>query len=228
MKRKSRLTLQSIDRVPSPNELYNELMNSKGWDYKSNRKFFLARDRALVALLYLCACRISEAIQLKRSQFKKQETRILIEAMLLSKRKPGKVKYREAWLPLTGERAKFTKLVTDYLELLEKKKPKADKLFPWSLEKVKYPIRGENGFYVNKEGEKIQRYSVRLVGTSRAWRVVKSLLPDKTAHWLRQYGDDYLYDHWDHDLMALSDYTKQDARTLQLYLRKRYQKYEAA
>jgi integrase len=213
----TRLTLQDVDRVPKPLELYKELMLSQGWAYKTNMEYYKARDRALVSILYLTACRISEAIQLKRSQFKQEANRIVIESMLLAKRKPGKVKFREAWLPLTGDRARFTELVTNYLELQQREEPKQERLFPFSLKKVEYQI-----FY---KARLIR--SVRLVGTNRAWNIVKALLPNITAHFLRQYGDDYLYDAWDHDIMAVSDYTKQDARTLQLYLRKRYQKYKS-
>jgi len=227
-----RKTLNDIEKTPSPRELYEQLMAGHGWPYKTNIEFYLCRDRALVSLLYLCACRISEAIGLRLNQFKKEPTRIVIESMLLAKRKAGKVKYREAWLPLQGERAMFTNLILTYIDKLilenqqgtetleetEKRliKSKA-RLFPWSLKKVEYPIE--------YKGKQIR--SVRLVGTNRAWKVVKALLPKATAHWLRQYGDDYLYDAWDHDIMAVSDYTKQDARTLQLYLRKRYQKYRS-
>jgi integrase len=213
----TRKTLNDIDKTPSPQELYEQVMQGKGWPYKTNMEFYLKRDRAFVSLLYLCACRISEAMQLKVSQFKPEKNRIVIESMLLAKRKPGKVKYREAWLPLNGERAPFTQLIFDYLEALKIENPNAQRLFPWSLKRVEYQI-----FYKSK----LLR-SVRFSGTNRAWNVVKALLPEATAHWLRQYGDDYLYDQWDHDIMAVSDYTKQDARTLQLYLRKRYQKYKS-
>jgi len=220
-----RRTLNEIEKVPSPKELYQQLIQSKGWNYKTNMEFYLKRDRAIVSIIYLAASRISEAIPLRLSQFKTEKKRIVIEGMLLAKRKPGKVKYREAWLPLKGSRAVFTDLVIEYLEALKKEDAQADRLFPWSLRKVSYPIK--NSFYTTRKGVKMQRYSIRLVGTNRAWNVIKALLPEATAHWLRQYGDDYLYDAWDHDIMAVSDYTKQDARTLQVYLRKRYQKYKS-
>ncbi len=63
-----RKTLALIDKVPEPQELYTELTTNLGWNYKTNQDFYLARDRTLVSLMYLLACRISEAIQLKRSQ----------------------------------------------------------------------------------------------------------------------------------------------------------------
>lgn len=61
-------------------------------------------------------------------------------------------------------------------------------------------------------------------GTNRAWQIVNHMLgiPD---HWLRAFGEDYLYDRFDGDLLAVADYVRVDARTLQLYLRKRYEKY---
>jgi integrase len=205
-----RRVLNDIDKVPSPTELYQELTTSPGWNYKINTEFYLARDRALVSLMYLLACRISEVIQLKQSQFKQVAKHILIESILLSKRKPGKVKYREGMLPLRGSRSEFTLLILHYIDMLKIETPDQDRLFTFSLEKKQYGN------------------SVRLVGTRRAWEVIKALLPNITDHWLRAFGDDYLYDAWDHDIMAVSDYTKQDARTLQGYLRKRYKKYHAA
>jgi integrase len=204
-----RKTLSTIDKVPSPKELYSELTTAEGWPYKINQEFYLARDRALVSLMYLLACRVSEAIQLKRSQFKQVNNHLAVESIILSKRKPGKIKYREGMLPLKGVRAVFTLLVIHYFDLLKIENPNQDRLFTFSLERKQYGN------------------SVRLVGTRRAWEVMKALLPNITDHWLRAFGDDYLYDIWDHDIMAVSDYTKQDARTLQLYLRKRYKKYHA-
>ena len=64
--------------------------------------------------------------------------------------------------------------------------------------------------------------------TNRAWNTTKKLLPQATCHWLRSWGDTYLYEVWDHDIVAVSDYTKQDVRTLQLYIRKQYEKYPVA
>lgn len=97
--------------------------------------------------------------------------------------------YRDADLPLDGERAELTFLVQKYLETLQDE----DRLYPF--------------------------------GAARAWQIVTAYLPESTNHWLRAYCETYLYDKWDHDLLAVSDYVKVDARTLQLYIRKRHEKY---
>lgn len=59
----------------------------------------------------------------------------------------------------------------------------------------------------------------------RAWQIVTALLPEYTIHWLRAFCEDYLYGEWNNDLLAVADYVKVDARTLQEYIRRRYQKY---
>ena len=158
---------------------------------------YLKRDRALVAIVYLGGLRISEALRLRKNQFVRRKGYVLVRAVKLSKSrvkgKPRRVEYRDARLPLTGERADLTRLVLDYVETM---KSNEAKLF---------------GF-----------------DNARAWQVVTSLLPDFTCHWLRAFCEDYLYDVWDHDLLAVSDYVKVDPRTLELYLRKRHERYPVA
>lgn len=220
---KNRRTLESISYYPTPTELYNELMKAKGWHYKTNKEHYLARDRALVALLYLGAFRISEALRLKKNQFENRGNHIYVKAVQLSKRKPGKIAYRDARLPLRGKREELTHLVLAYLNLLEE--PDA-RLFPWSLNVKRY----KSGTYKTKakEGQKPEtktRWSVQMSGTKRAWQVVNALVPQYTQHWLRAFGEDYLYDAWDHDLLAVADAVKADPRTIQGYLRKRQEKY---
>jgi hypothetical protein len=61
--------------------------------------------------------------------------------------------------------------------------------------------------------------------TQRGWQVVTSLV-GIPCHWLRAYCEDYLYEHWGKDILAVSDYIKVDARTLQAYIRKRYLRYD--
>jgi integrase len=59
----------------------------------------------------------------------------------------------------------------------------------------------------------------------RAWQIVGCLL-GVPCHWLRAYCENYLYDNWGKDILAVSDYVKVDPRTLQLYIRRSYQKYK--
>jgi hypothetical protein len=215
----SRLTLAQIESYPTPLELHRELMASAGWLYKTNRQSFLARDRALASLLYLGDFRISEVLPLTKKQFSEGEECIHVKSVLVGKRKANKVQYRDAMLPLKGERVAFTKLILDYLALLGPE----DRLFPFNLTKRKYPIKGS--FYKTKDGKEHQRFSVQMMGTKRAWQIMKALLPDYTQHWLRAFGYSFDYDHMDHDILAVSDKTKADPRSLQPYLRRRYEKY---
>ena len=96
-----------------------------------------------------------------------------------------------------------------------------ERLFPWSLEKKTFIV----GEYCLKDGTIKERKSIRLVGTARAWQIVNALLPDLTQHWLRAFGYNFDYDHMDHDILAVSDKTKADPRSIQPYLRRRYEKY---
>jgi hypothetical protein len=60
-------------------------------------------------------------------------------------------------------------------------------------------------------------------GRTRALQITHSIL-GTPCHWLRAYGEDYLYENWDHDILAVADYVKVDPRTLQEYIRERYEK----
>jgi integrase len=203
---KGRKTLKDIKYYPSPSELYQLITENTGWHYKTKSDFYHTRDRSLVALLYLAALRVSEALRIKKSQFHERKGYIHIRSIKLSKSRvegqPRRIQYRDARLPLKGERAPLTELIMDYVALLEKDQ----RLYPWSLKKNKYG---------------------QIAGCKRAWQIVKSLLPEFTCHWLRAFGEDYLYDEWDYDLLAVSDYVKVDSRTLEEYLRKRHEKYPA-
>jgi hypothetical protein len=64
-------------------------------------------------------------------------------------------------------------------------------------------------------------------GRDRAYRITIAYLGEP-CHWLRAYGENYLYDEWDHDILAVSDYVKIDPRTLQQYIRGSYKKYSPA
>jgi hypothetical protein len=175
--------------------------------------------------MYLAALRVSEALPLTKAQFTKpindaqRGNYITIKDVVLAKRKQGKVEKNNIDIPLDGERAKFTKLITDYLETLEPK----ERLYPWSLKKTRTPVNGPSGIYENRKGEKIQRYQVHTVGCTRAWQIVKALIPDITEHWLRAYGEDFFYVLSGKDLVATGSKFKVDVRTLSdWYLKRRH------
>lgn len=213
----TRKTLNQIKHNPTPQELYNKLIKSKGWKYNTEQKRFLTRDRALAALLYLGDFRISEVLPLTKENFEELPNYIWVKDVIVGKKRHNKIEYREAKLPLEGEREIFTQLILAYLSMIGSE----ERLFPWSLEKRKIPV----GKYLLKDGTEKTRYSVQMIGTKRAWQIINALLPEYTQHWLRAFGYNYDYDNMDHDIMAVSDKTKADPRSLQPYLRRRYEKY---
>jgi hypothetical protein len=118
-----------------------------------------------------------------------------------------------------GERAKFTQLILAYLDTLEPN----ERLYPWSLKKIRYPCKGKWEYYINKRGEKIQRYHVHTMGCTRAWQIVKALLPNITEHWLRAFGEDFFYVLSGKDVIATAHKFKVDPRTLaNWYLSRRH------
>jgi integrase len=195
---KARRTLEDIQEYYSPETILKVLWKRAGWNYQSNEDYFRLRDRALVCVLYLCALRVSEALRLKKSQFRIEEERqrVKVVGILLSKRKEYSiVKYREAWLPLSSgslltPRQKMTSTILEYLDRLA---GDDDLLFHF--------------------------------GRSRAWQIVHSMSPDFWPHLFRAFGENFLYDAWDHDMLAVSDYVKVNPRTLEKYIRRSYEKY---
>jgi hypothetical protein len=214
-----RKTLGQINHVPDPKELYEKLIESPGWKYKTNQQSFLIRDRSLVALLYLGDLRIIEALPLTEGNFVDKGKYIWVKDIIVGKKRQGKIVFREAKLPLAGPRKDFTDLIIKYLEQLEPN----ERLYPWSLKRSVIPVKQSS--YALKDGTVKDRVSVTLVGTKRAWQIVNALLPDYTQHWLRAFGYNFDYDNFNFDIMAVSDKTKADPRSLQPYLRRRYEKY---
>lgn len=68
-----------------------------------------------------------------------------------------------------------------------------------------------------QKGERLFKFK-----NQRAWQIITATLPNLTTHWLRAYCENYLYENWNSDLLAVSDYVKVDSRTLQQYIRRRY------
>jgi len=194
-------------------------MDSPGWPYKTDTQRYHVRDKALASVLYLGDFRAEEALPLTTDNFERLGSYLWVKDILVGKKK--KPEYREARFPFVGERACFTELVTEYLDHFLKPH---ERLFPWSLTKKTYQLPDKYD-YTLKDGTLKHRYSVRLVGTTRAWQIINCLLPEYTQHWLRAFGYNFDYDNFNHDLMAVSDKTKADPRSLQPYLRRRYEIY---
>jgi len=117
-------------------EQIHNLITSKEWPYKTQEDFYHARDKALMSLLFLTAGRISEVLSLTKEQFDMEADRnfVIIRNMILVKRlktRKGKpVRHKtspirdEVPLPLRGPLSKFTRLVLDYLLLVDDPKAK--------------------------------------------------------------------------------------------------------
>jgi len=177
----SRRTNEDIKKRLSLEQIYN-LITSKSWPYKVGLDFYPIRDKALMALLFLTAGRISEVLSLTKEQFDFQADKnfIIIRNMILVKRlktRKGKpVKHKtapirdEVPLPLKGPLSKFTRFVRDYLNLTTEPK---ERLF------------------------KFKRH--------RAWQIV-NYVTDQWCHWFRSQSESYYGKYVLNTLFALRDF----------------------
>jgi integrase len=191
-----RRTLKYIDEYPRPEELYEQLMTGDGWPYMHNREQYILRDRALVSILYLIGLRISEAVRLHKRQFKLQDS-------------------DKDYIAIEGIKLSKSKL---------KGKPRREQYRRGYL-----PLDGERvpfSYIVLQYLERLREDDLLFpFQTKRGWQIVNALI-GLPCHWLRAFCEDYLYEAWSKDILAVSDYMKVDARTLQEYIRKRYLRYE--
>lgn len=152
--------------------LYENLANIIGalnWDYKSNLKAeYLLRDKALVALLILTGCRISEALRLKRKQFRIYPGQITLKNVETLKH--GKIR-KEIVLPKRGSLAPFTAIFEAWLIKIPEKRDETKQDNP--DEYYIFPSGSTKQFNYNKP---MTRY--------RASTIIKSTT-GKFAHWFR-------------------------------------------
>jgi integrase len=87
-------------------------INLRGWDYKTNMVLFKLRDRALICILILTGCRISEALQLKKLQFRVYEDEIVLANVGTVKR--GLMRNKIV-LPKKGKLSVFTLAFEEWL-----------------------------------------------------------------------------------------------------------------
>lgn len=196
-----RRTLKDIQTYPTPQKLCQQIVSSPGWPYKTEDKtdldFYQKRDKALVSLLYLLAIRISEALRLTKKQFSIDQKNDRIKVESIKLSKPRK----------KGKARRHEYRSEAWLPLKGERAP---------LTKLVMD-------YLELLGPEDRLFSF---GNSRALQITHAILGIPN-HWLRAYGEDYLYEMWDHDILAVADYVKVEPRTLQEYIRKRYEKYGA-
>jgi len=176
---------------------------AKTWPYKTDMEFYIKRDKALMALLFLTAGRISEVLSLNKEQFDFEADRnfIIIRNMILVKRlktRKGKpVRHRtapirdEVPLPLEGPLFKFTKLVQKHLDLV--KEPK-ERLF------------------------KFKRH--------RAWQIVNHVT-GQWCHWFRSQSESYYGKYVFTTPFALRDFVGvSDIESLGPYVKTQWRDYQ--
>lgn len=95
-------------------ELY-EIVSVEGWEYKTNRAEFQLRDRALMSLLILSGLRITEALRLKKLQFRVYEDRILLANVETLKH--GLLRKRIVF-PKKGNLSPFTEILDEWLKIV--------------------------------------------------------------------------------------------------------------
>jgi len=152
-----RRTLEDIKEFLRPSQLHR-LITSKTWPYKTRWDFYHARDRALMALLYLTCGRVTEVLSLKKSQFvlDADPDFVIIANMIVVKREKKQRRAppirAEVSLPKEGPLAKFTKLVVEYLKML----PEDAKLFEFKRRRAWQIVRHPTGkwcHYFRSQGE---------------------------------------------------------------------------
>jgi len=192
-----RRTLKYIEYYPTPKELYDKLVSAKG-DYKIFSEVYLKRDRAFCSILYLLALRVSEALRLLRKQ------------IIFPEEPTNKIIVRGIFLSKSKRKGK----------------PRKEQF----RQEAWLPLQGPRVGFTDLILEYAKNLELEQklfdFDRRRGWQIVNNLL-SVPPHWLRAFGEDYLYSNWDHDLLAVADYVKVDARTLQLYIRRGYQKYGA-
>lgn len=191
-----RRTLKMKGKHPTVQKLYDEIM-TEGWPYKTRNKKRLAqyrrRDRALIATLYLLCLRVSEVLRIQKKDFEITKidgkvTRIDITGIKLSKC------HKEGKPRIHTERGK------NYLPLDEPRRKFTDLI-------LEYLDTLEDDDYLFPFSPK----------SRRTWQIVTATLP-YTCHYLRAYGEQFLYDGWDKDLAKVADYVKVNPNTLIEYL----------
>jgi len=197
----SRRTLRLIEFYPTPKEIFDMATQGQGWPYKWQPEYYLKRDRALASILYLLALRISEALRLRKNQFLFPEETGQQDRVIVR------------GIKLSKPRRKTTERKDEYrqegwLPLTGPREPLTRLVLDW-LEELHDP-----------------EARVFPIVRSRAYQVVVPLT-GYPLHYLRAWGENYLYDNWGKDLLAVSDYVKVEARTLQHYIRRGYEKYGA-
>lgn len=199
---KNRRTLSKIDYYPTPQELYNRC-TTHHWTYKGENKLTLqTRDNALVSILYLAGLRISEATRLTAEQFITEKQKLTLIRMQLSK--------SQRLNHATGEVIARKNLYRTSIPLPNKG--------------ARVGFTDYIKLYLNTPPFLDQKTRLFPITTNRIDQIVKKKM-GVPPHWLRAYCENYLYELWDCDIIAVANYMSVDPATLSKYIRRVPTKY---
>lgn len=160
----SRRTLQDIEPIvyrQIERRIYN-MIYEEHWPYKVRIPFYVARDRALMALLFLTMGRIHEVLKLTKSQFDlvSNPKFVIIQNYEVGKRKKATIRrFGRTYIDIPiSKKSIFMKTITDYLEVSDEKLFKFGRYRAWQIIKHVTGLwchwfRAQaQSFYVNKLG----------------------------------------------------------------------------
>jgi len=163
--------------------LWDELetiINLSGWNYTTNMMLLKLRDRALICLLILTGLRISEALRLRKLQFRSYKRRIVLANVETVKR--GLLRSKIV-LPKEGRLRVFTFVFEAWLREVPKDEcyvfPKATSLHngiilwdkPLSRKRAFWIIRSTTGKFPHWFRAVCEMVYGRLVFKSDAWKL---------------------------------------------------------
>jgi len=175
----------------------NQPTNVKGTQY--GRDKLHARDRALLALIYLTSGRINEVLKIIKDQFREMKELsyypnpdpdvLVLRNFWVSKRKKGK-RHPTLDLPLprVGTFGPFTQLVEEYLEYLKK----GEKLFPFGTSRAWVIVNHITGKWNHYFRAQSLSYQVNRIGS--AMRVAKQRGVENPTTIAHYYKGNWLVD----------------------------------
>lgn len=123
---KVRRTLANKGKRIEPEQILKWL-DTRSWKYSWTPDFYKLRDKALIALLFICCGRIGEVLELTKEQFKEQKHFVVLREYRVEKNKVNPI--RDDWaLPKRGRLAPFTAIIMEYLEKLPQNRNKLFKI----------------------------------------------------------------------------------------------------
>lgn len=87
--RENRRRLKDVGDYLEEDEIFDMITQGPVWPYKRNAQFYILRDRAMLALLFLTGGRIGEVLKVRKSQFNSDEDPefVVLKGFEISKRK---------------------------------------------------------------------------------------------------------------------------------------------